>query len=155
MANLLKAGARAPQFSLSDKDQIEVSLNELRSDFTVIFFYPKDNTPGCTIQSKQYSKDLKNFQKLNTTVLGISGGDQKSKTTFCKKHKLAVTLLSDGDFSVAKKYGVFGEKSFMGRKFMGIFRTTFLLDKNKKVIKVYCHLPFLVFLSISVGVIVV
>lgn len=133
----LAPGKNAPDFTLCDKDDVEVSLKRLKCDYTVIFFYPKDNTPGCTIQSKEYSKDLRHFRKLNATVIGISGGDNKSKAAFCKKYKLEVPLLSDSDFSTAKKYGVYGEKSFMGKKFLGIFRTTFLLDKNKKVIKVY------------------
>ncbi len=137
MADLIKTGKKAPQFSLSDKDGIEVSLKNLKADYTVLFFYPKDNTPGCTIESKQYSKDLQKFRKMKTAVFGISGGDQKTKAAFCKKHKLEVPLLSDTDFSVAKKYGVYGKKKFMGREFMGIFRVTFLLDSDKKVLKVY------------------
>lgn len=137
MPTPLATGKSAPSFSLSDKEGNVVSLKKIAADFTVVYFYPKDNTPGCAIESKAFSRDLKALEKLGATVVGISGGDQKSKTSFCKKEKLTVTLLSDSDFSVAKKFGVFGEKTFMGRKFLGIFRTTFLLDSKLKVIKVY------------------
>lgn len=137
MAELLKPGRAAPQFRLTDKDGNPHTLKEIDADFTVLYFYPKDNTPGCTIQSKQFSKDLLKFKKVRAQVIGISGGDQRSKTNFCRKHSLSVTLLSDPDFAVAKKYGVYGKKKFMGREFMGIFRVTYLLDKRKKVIKVY------------------
>lgn len=137
MASLLTPGKSAPAFTLTDKDGVPVSLKSLKSDYSVVFFYPKDSTPGCTIEAKSLSKDLKAFEKLGVAVIGISGGDDKTKAKFCKKEKLTVTLLSDTDFSVAKKFGVYGEKSFMGRKFNGIFRTTFLLDKKLKVIKTY------------------
>ena len=137
MANLLKLGDKAPEFTLQDMNDCELSLSKVDSIYKVVYFYPKDNTPGCTIQAQQFSKDLKKLKELNAEVIGISGGDAKSKTLFCNKNKLSVTLLSDTDFEIAKKYGVFGEKFFMGRKYLGISRVTFLLDKNNKIIKVY------------------
>jgi peroxiredoxin Q/BCP len=137
MANLLKLGDKAPEFTLQDMNDCELSLSKVDSIYKVVYFYPKDNTPGCTIQAQQFSKDLKKLKELNAEVIGISGGDAKSKTLFCNKNKLSVTLLSDTDFEIAKKYGVFGEKFFMGRKYLGISRVTFLLDKNNQIIKVY------------------
>lgn len=137
MTNLLKIGDKAPDFTLADKDQSKVSLKAINAAFKIVYFYPKDNTPGCTIQAKQFSKDLKKFKALDAEVMGISGGDAKSKTTFCAKNKLSVTLLSDTDFEVAKKYGVYGEKFFMGRKYLGISRVTYLIDQNNRIIKVY------------------
>lgn len=137
MPSLLAAGKKAPSFSLTDKDGARISLKEIETDYTVIYFYPKDSTPGCTIEAKSFSKDLRTFEKMGVTVIGISGGDDKTKEKFCRKEKLSVTLLSDTDFSVAKKYGAYGEKTFMGKKFLGIFRSTFLLDAEKKIIKVY------------------
>jgi thioredoxin-dependent peroxiredoxin len=137
MANLLKLGDKAPEFTLQDMNDCELSLSKVESAYKVVYFYPKDNTPGCTIQAQQFSKDLKKLKDLNAEVIGISGGDSKSKALFCNKNKLSVTLLSDTDFEIAKKYGVFGEKFFMGRKYLGISRVTFLLDNNNQIIKVY------------------
>ncbi len=133
----MKLGNKAPEFSLKDKDCKIHSLKDIKSKYTIIYFYPRDNTPGCTIEANEFNKYLKHFKKLNTTIIGISGGDEKSKTKFCDTHNLEFTLLSDTDYKVSDKYGVYGEKSFMGRKFMGISRTTFILNKSKKIIKIY------------------
>ena len=133
----LKIGDKAPEFSLKDKDSKLHSLKDVKSSFIVLYFYPKDSPPGCTIEAHQFNKDLPNFKKLNTVIIGISGGDEKSKTKFCEKHNLKLLLLSDSDFKVSKEYNVYGEKSFMGKKFLGISRTTFILDKNHKIINIY------------------
>lgn len=134
---MITENKKAPLFSLKDKDGEIHSLSDIATEYTIVYFYPKDNTPGCTVEAIMFSKNLPKFKKLNAEVMGISGGDEKTKTKFCEKHKLKVTLLSDPDFSISKKYGVYGEKSFLGKKYLGINRTTFLLDKNKKVIKVF------------------
>tara|TARA_Y100000031_G_scaffold107597_1_gene118444 strand:+ start:282 stop:749 length:468 start_codon:yes stop_codon:yes gene_type:complete len=133
----LKEGQSAPEFSLNDKSEKNHSLKDITNEYIVVYFYPKDNTPGCTIEAKRFSNTLKEFEKLNTTIIGISGGDQKSKTKFCDKHNLKLTLLSDPDFKVSESYGVYGEKSFMGKKYMGISRQTFILNKDHKIIKIY------------------
>lgn len=130
-------GKSAPKFTLPDQVGEPISLAEIDEEFIVLFFYPKDNTPGCTIEAREFSKDLKRYRARNTRVLGISGGDQKSKAKFVEKCALKVQLLSDTEFATAGKYKVFGEKSFMGRKFMGICRTTFILDKNRKIAHVF------------------
>ena len=134
---MLKEGEQAPDFSLRDKDSNIHSLSEINSDYVLVYFYPKDSTPGCTIEAQEFSKDIEEFNKLNTTIIGISGGDEKSKTKFCEKHDLKILLLSDTDFSVSNNYGVYGEKSFLGRKYMGISRWTFVLNKDHKIIKIY------------------
>lgn len=128
---------KAPDFKLKDKDSNYYSLKDLKENYKVLFFYPKDNTPGCTIESKKFSNLSDKFKKLNTKIIGISGGDEKSKTKFCEKHSLNVLLLSDTDFSISKKYEVYGEKSFMGKKYLGISRVTFILNNKNKIIKVY------------------
>ena len=133
----LKLRSKAPNFSLKDKDGKEHDLSKIKASYFVIYFYPKDNTPGCTLEAKGFSKNLLKFKRKKIAVIGISGGDEKSKTSFCKKFKLKVTLLSDPDFGTCKKYGCYGKKSFMGRSYMGIFRKTFVLDKNRKVVKIY------------------
>lgn len=133
----IKVGDKAPDFKLKDKDSKEHSLSDIKTRYIVVYFYPKDNTPGCSIEADLFNKHLKDFAKLDTTIIGISGGDEKSKTKFCKKYELKFVLLSDSDFKVSKSYGCYGEKSFMGRRYMGIFRNTFLLDKDKKIIHIF------------------
>ncbi|MHA2063376.1 MAG: peroxiredoxin [Candidatus Thorarchaeota archaeon] len=134
---MIKEGDSAASFSLKDRNGKTQSLNDIDSEFVVVYFYPKDNTPGCTLEARAFNKDLDEFRKLNTTVIGISGGDEKSKTRFCEKNKLTITLLSDSDFSVSKKYGVFAEKSLFGKRFPGIKRMTFVLAGDRNVIKVF------------------
>ena len=134
---MIKVGEQAPDFSLRDKEGEIHSLSEVNSDYIIVYFYPKDNTPGCTIEAKDFSRDIGKFDKLNTEIIGISGGDEKSKTKFCEKQNLKILLLSDSDFSVSNNYGVYGEKTFMGRKYMGISRWTFVLNKDHKIIKIY------------------
>lgn len=130
-------GTVAPNFKLKDKDNKEYHLKDLNNDFIVIYFYPKDNTPGCTIEAQMFNKDLSKFKELNTLVLGISGGDNKSKENFCNKFGLEIPLLSDEDYSVSKKYNVFGKKKIFGKEIKGISRITFILDKHKKIIKIF------------------
>jgi peroxiredoxin Q/BCP len=127
----------APQFSLSDKDGLMHSLLPTRSPWTVVFFYPKDDTPGCTIEAQEFSAQLAEFVRHNVRVFGISGGDNKSKAKFCAKQQLSVPLLSDTDFAVANAYGAFGTKKFMGRSYQGIFRKTFVIDARGAVAAVF------------------
>jgi thioredoxin-dependent peroxiredoxin len=133
----LQIGAKAYEFSLKDKNGRKLKLKEISSKFIVIYFYPKDNTPGCTIEAKEFEKLKIEFEKIDCKIIGISGGNDESKQKFCDKHKLTIQLLSDNDYLVAKRYEVFGQKSFMGRKYMGINRVTYILDYKKRVIKVY------------------
>lgn len=133
----IKTKQKAPDFNLKDKEGKKYNLNNFKAKFIILYFYPKDNTPGCTIEAMQFNKDKKEYDKRNAKVIGISGGDEKSKTKFCEKNNLNILLLSDTDFSVSKQYEVYGKKSFMGKSFMGINRTTFILDKEKHIIKVF------------------
>lgn len=135
MSNL--EGKKAPAFKLPNQDGEIVQLKDIEEDYIVLFFYPKDNTPGCTIEAKEFTAKKKDFKKINALPLGISGGDEKTKQKFCQKAALDVTLLSDTDGAVGTKYQVYGEKSFMGRKFIGFHRKTFIIGPDKKIIKVY------------------
>lgn len=128
---------KAPLFSLSDQSGAEVALAKISSDFTVLYFYPKDDTPGCTIEAQEFTAANKEFKRRGISVYGISGGDVRSKEKFCGKYNLTIPLLADPSFSVAKKFGAFGQKSFMGRTYQGIFRQTFVLDRAKRIIKVF------------------
>lgn len=133
---MLKEGQKAPNFSLKDKEGNIIRLQDFKSKYLVVYFYPKDNTPGCTIEARDLTYYIDDFKKLNTEIIGISGGDEESKKKFCNRYNLKITLLSDPDFQTSKKYGVYKEKSFLGKKFMGIVRTTFVLDKGK-IIKIF------------------
>lgn len=133
---MIKEGDKAIDFSLKDKDGKKHSLKDFKSRFLVLYFYPKDNTPGCTIEAKMFSKDIEKYKKASADIIGISGGDDKSKKKFCERNNLKIPLLSDTDFIIPKKYGVYGEKNFMGKKYMGINRTTFII-RNNKIIKIF------------------
>ena len=133
----LEVGQFAPQFSLKDMDGKAHSLKTSKAEYTVIYFYPKDDTPGCTIEAKEFSQFLRKFTSRNARVVGISGGDERTKAKFCAKHSLKVPLVSDTDFKIAKSYGAYGTKKFMGRTFQGIFRKTFLVDKAGKIVLIF------------------
>jgi peroxiredoxin Q/BCP len=134
---MLEIDKKAPTFKLNDKDGTPHSLSSIDTPYIVLFFYPKDNTPGCTIEARGFSEALAKFKRQDTTLIGISGGDERSKTKFCEKHDLGVLLLSDTDFSVSKKYGAYGPKQFMGKKFEGITRASFILGPDRKIIQNY------------------
>ena len=133
----LKIGDIAPNFNLPDKDGTLHSLKALKTELKIIFFYPKDNTPGCTIEAIGFNQVLSKLKRKKISVFGISGGDIKTKTKFCEKNNLSLPLLSDTDFAVSKSYDSFGEKKFMGRKYLGIYRNTFVLDRKNRVIQVF------------------
>jgi peroxiredoxin Q/BCP len=131
----LKIGQTAPRFSLKDKDGNAHSLG--KAEYTVLYFYPKDDTPGCTLEAKEFSHLIQQFKSRNVQVFGVSGGNEKTKASFCKKYSLKVPLVSDPDFKVAKSYGAYGLMKFMGRSFQGIFRKTFLVDKSGKIARIF------------------
>ena len=133
----MQTGKKAPDFKLKDKDGVEHKLSALKAKSVCLFFYPKDNTPGCTIEAKEFSSHGSAFKKQDCLVIGISGGDEKSKAKFCEKNDLAVLLLSDPTFETAKAYDTFGEKKFMGRTYNGIFRRTFVLGNDRTVLKIF------------------
>ena len=133
----LKEGTKAPDFSLSSSDSGTISLKDLRGKNVVLYFYPKDDTPGCTKEACSFRDLRKDFQALNTEIFGVSFDSINSHKKFITKYKLPFPLLSDEDKSVAKKYGVYKLKSFMGREYMGIERTTFVIDQNLKIRKIF------------------
>ena len=119
----------------SSKDNY--SLKDSIGKYVVIYFYPKDDTPGCTIETNDFNKLLPKFKKLNCDIFGISKDNLKSHDKFRDKYKIKFDLLADEELTVLKKYKVWDKKKFMGREFMGILRTTFLIDKKGKIIKVW------------------
>lgn len=135
---VLTEGAPAPDFTLPDQDGTKVKLSSFKGKKNVVlYFYPKDMTPGCTVEACDFSAGSAKFAKKDTVVLGVSFDDAASHQKFIGKHKLKLTLLSDSDKKVAEKYGVYQEKSLYGRKFMGIVRSTFVIDKKGKLKKIF------------------
>ena len=128
---------KALDFKLQSTNGKNYSLKESIGKYVVLYFYPKDDTPGCTIETKDFNKLLQKFKKLNCEVLGISKDSLKSHNKFKNKHKIKFDLLTDEELKVLKKYGVWGKKKFMGREFMGTIRSTFLVDKKGKIIKMW------------------
>ena len=134
---MLKEKTKAPNFKLSSTSKDNYSLKDSIGKYVVIYFYPKDDTPGCTIETNDFNKLLPKFKKLNCDIFGISKDNLKSHDKFREKYKIKFDLLADEELTVLKKYKVWGKKKFMGREFMGILRTTFLIDKKGKIIKIW------------------
>ena len=134
---MIKEKNLAPAFKLPSTNKKEFSLKDTLGNFVVLYFYPKDDTPGCTIETNDFNKLLPKFKKLNCEILGISKDNLKSHDKFRDKYKIKFDLLADEEKKVLKKYKVWAKKKFMGREFMGIVRTTFLIDKKGKILKVW------------------
>ena len=133
---MLAAGDPAPDFTLRSDSDEEVTLSSLRGRPVVLYFYPKDDTPGCTTQAQGIRDAYADFEAAGAVVLGISPDDVKRHGKFKQKYDLPFTLLADPDHEVAERYGVWGEKRYMGRTYMGINRTTFLVAADGTVAKV-------------------
>ena len=134
---MLKEGNSAPDFKLKDAGEKEVSLKDFKGKWVVLYFYPKDNTPGCTIEALDFTALRKEFEKKNAVVLGVSKDNCKSHQKFISGKKLTIILLSDEDTAVNKKYDVWRLKKFMGREYMGTHRSTFLIDPKGKIEKIW------------------
>lgn len=132
---LIEPGKKAPTFSLPDQAGKIHSLADYAGQPVVIYFYPKDDTPGCTKESCAFQDNLPKFKKSKAAVLGMSVLDAKSKAKFAKKYDLTFPLLADPDHAAMEKYGVWQEKSMYGRKYMGVARTTYLIGPDGKVVK--------------------
>ena len=134
---MLKINSKAPTFVATSTTNNNYSLKDSIGKYVVLYFYPKDDTPGCTIETNDFNKLLSNFKKLDCEVYGVSKDNLKSHDKFRDKYKIKFDLLSDEDLKILKKYKVWGKKKFMGREFMGIIRTTYLINKKGKVVKVW------------------
>ena len=134
---MVKENIKAPDIRLPSTNNLEYSLNKSIGNYVVIYFYPKNDTPGCTLETNDFNKLFPNFRKLNCEVYGISKDSLDSHIKFKKKYKIKFDLLSDLDKKILRKYKVWGKKKFMGREFMGIIRSTFLIDKRGKILKIW------------------
>jgi peroxiredoxin Q/BCP len=133
----LEAGDKAPSFKLATDDGASVSLAGFKGRPLVLFFYPKDDTSGCTKEAIGFSESLKKFEKSGISVLGVSKDSLESHQKFRKKHKLKITLGSDPDIKMAEAYGVWGEKTLYGRRYMGMERATFLIDAKGVIVQAW------------------
>lgn len=134
---MIKINSKAPIFKLPSSSTQNFEIGKNLNQYLVIYFYPRDNTPGCTNEAKDFTKLYKQFKKLNCEIVGISKDDIKSHKKFINKFKIPFQLLSDEKIIVLKKYGAWGEKSMYGKKFMGIKRTTVLINPKGKIIKIW------------------
>lgn len=134
---MVSEGEEAPDFTLQADDEREVSLSDYQGKRLVLYFYPKDGTPGCTREAVEFRDLMKEFEKEDTVILGVSKDSVKSHQKFKQKHDLPFTLLSDPEGKVLDLYGVWKKKSLYGRTFMGTERTTFLIDEKGIVTKIY------------------
>ena len=135
----LKTNSKAPNFKLASTDGNIFELNKIKKKNIILYFYPKDDTPGCTLESKDFSKLNSMINKKNTVILGISKDSMESHLKFKKKYKLKFDLLSDEKLKVIKKYGVWGMKSFLGKKYKGVIRSTFLINSKGKIHKIWSN----------------
>ena len=133
----LKVGDNAPNFSLRDQNGNSVSLDSFLGKKVIVFFYPKDDTPGCTVEACNFRDDFEMYEEKNAVLLGISKDGEESHKKFISKFDLPFRLLCDEDHAVAEAYGAWGEKSMYGRKYMGIIRTTVVVDADGKVEQIF------------------
>ena len=133
----LKRGDKAPSFMLPDQEGVMHTLAEYKGTWVLLYFYPKDDTPGCTKEACAIRDDFTDFEKLKLQVLGVSADSVKSHKKFVEKYTLPFILLADEEKKLIKAYGVWGKKKFMGREYNGIFRQSFLIDPRGNIAKVY------------------
>jgi thioredoxin-dependent peroxiredoxin len=133
----ISAGIPAPDFELQDDTGTQRKLSDYRGRNVVLYFYPKDDTPGCTKEACNFRDDYSAYEKAGIAILGVSPDDVKSHAKFKKKFQLQFPLLADEGHKVCDLYGVWGPKKFMGKEYEGVLRTTFLIDKSGNIVKVY------------------
>lgn len=137
MDNIPQIGQLAPLFTAQDKDGNSVSLQDKEGRWVVLYFYPKDNTPGCTTEAKDFTQYADKFRELGADIIGVSPDSTKSHGKFIDKHDLSIQLLSDPEHEIIEAYGAWRLKKFMGKEYMGVVRSTFLIDPEGKITQVW------------------
>ena len=137
MTDIPQVGQDAPDFSAKDQTGTTVSLGDKKDCWLVLYFYPKDNTPGCTTEAKDFSEYVEQFKELGADIIGVSPDNEKSHCKFIDKHKLSIQLLSDPEHEVIEAYGAWRLKKFMGKEYMGVVRSTFLISPEGKIAQVW------------------
>lgn len=125
---MIKIGDKAPEFCLPNQDDVEICSRDLKGKWVVLYFYPKDNTPGCTTEACDFTEASSDFSDLDAVILGVSADSTKKHRNFIEKKELGITLLSDEDTSMMQEYGVWQLKKNYGKEYMGIVRSTFIID---------------------------
>ena len=133
----VKVGEFAPEFTSTTQDGGKISLSDLKGTRTVLYFYPKDNTTGCTLEANSLRDGKEELSRRGFRIVGVSPDSERSHQNFCTKHELNFTLIADTDHSVCEAFGGWAEKSMYGRKYMGVKRTTFLLDEEGKITHIF------------------
>ena len=136
---MLKVGQPAPEFTASNQLGVTLNLRDFQNQWLILYFYPKDNTPGCTTEAIDFTNQLAQFKSLNAQVVGISPDSIDSHAKFMNKHNLAITLLSDPEHQIAEQYGVWQLKKFMGKEYMGIVRSTLIIDPDGKIAYIWSN----------------
>jgi peroxiredoxin Q/BCP len=134
---MLKIGSAAPDFTLPDQNGSEITLSQFKGKWIVLYFYPKDMTPGCTTEARTFQEKLPSFAQINTVILGVSKDSAARHQKFAQKHGIAFPLLSDENGTVCETYETWKKKKLYGREFMGIVRSTYIIDPDGKIINVY------------------
>ena len=134
---ILPENSMAPDFTLPDETGLERSLKDYRGKWVVLYFYPKDDTPGCTTEACNFRDDYSAYEKADVIILGVSKDSPNSHAKFKAKYQLPFSLLADVEHKVADQYGVWGRKKYMGKEYDGMFRTTYLIDPEGKIVKVF------------------
>ena len=130
---MVEAGQKAPEFCLPNSDEVEICLRDLKGKWVVLYFYPKDLTPGCTTEACEFSEALPDFEGMDAVILGVSPDPAEKHRKFIEKKDLKITLLSDEDKEVLKAYGAWGPKKLYGREYEGVIRSTFIIDPDGNV----------------------
>lgn len=134
---MIKQNVKAPEFELQNQYGEKVNISNFLGEYVLLYFYPKDDTPGCTTEACNFRDDYSEYERLGIKIIGVSPDSEKSHQKFQTKYELPFILLSDEDHKVAEKYGVWGLKKFMGREYEGVLRTTFLIDPEGKIKKIF------------------
>ncbi|NQY95383.1 MAG: thioredoxin-dependent thiol peroxidase [Campylobacteraceae bacterium] len=134
---MLEIGKKAPSFCIPNQDDVEICLRDIVGKWIVLYFYPKDNTPGCTTQACDFTAALPDFDDLDAFIFGVSPDSAKKHRSFIEKKDLAITLLADEETVVCKDYGVWQLKKFMGKEYMGVVRTTFIINPDGDIAAIW------------------
>ncbi len=134
---MLEIGTKAPQFCVPNQDEVEICLRDLSGKWIILYFYPKDNTPGCTTEACDFTEAQPIFEDLDAVILGVSPDSPKKHRNFIEKKGLKITLLSDEDKELCNLYGVWQLKKFMGKEYMGVVRSTFIINPDGEIVAIW------------------
>ena len=134
---MLEIGTKAPEFCVPNQDEVEICLRDLSGKWIILYFYPKDNTPGCTTEACDFTEAQPIFEDLDAVILGVSPDSPKKHRNFIEKKKLKITLLSDEDKELCSAYGVWQLKKFMGKEYMGVVRSTFIINPDGEIVAIW------------------